>query len=89
MNEIIDAIRKGVDYTYLLNPDYNYLQMKIIKDTLCDNIDPESMLSDAFDWEQMYQIRLGLIEGLDVSYYNDPAIIVTDMIKIRKQLQGV
>ena len=89
MNEIIDGIRKGIDITYILYNKYNYLQMKIIKDTLCDNIDPEPMLSDVFDWDQMYQIRLGLLNNIDVTYYNDPSINVTDMIKIRKQLQGV
>ena len=87
MEEIIDGMRQGIDVSYFLSPDYNYKQMHVIKTALLNEVNVVYLLSPDFEWDQMYQILLGLLNGVEVRHYNDPSISVTNMIKIRKELQ--
>lgn len=87
MEEIIDGMRQGIDVSYFLSPEYNYKQMHVIKTALLNEVNVVYLLSPDFEWDQMYQILLGLLNGVEVRHYNDPSISVTNMIKIRKELQ--
>ena len=86
MYEIYDAARLGLDYTILLDENYNYLQMRIIKFGLQMNIDISKYDDFKFTWDQMYQIYAGLIQGVNVDEYADYGLSVYEMIRIRKQL---
>ncbi|MCF0105623.1 MAG: hypothetical protein HUJ53_02550, partial [Holdemanella sp.] len=41
-----------------------------------------------FDWEQMYEIRVGLERGIDVSVYAKPEYKAWKMRKIRENIDN-
>lgn len=44
-------------------------------------------MDSAYDWEQMDQIRRGLIHGADAWLYADPKIDWLQMFAIRRELE--
>ena len=67
--------------------NFNSLQITQILDGQEKGLDTSVYEDNRFDWEQMEQIKLGLEEGLRITYYAYPDIPVAEMRKIRSTLK--
>lgn len=76
--KIIDDCNKiGVD-TSSFTPDINPLNMRLVYLAFRKGLDITPYMKD-FNYDQLDEIRLGLITGVDVSKYADPKISADDM----------
>ena len=78
---------KGYKFNDVVNADLLDSQLIEIKQAMMEKADISLMLNNKFSSLQLRQLRLGLVNGLDVSsYYADPSISANDMKEKRVDL---
>lgn len=77
---------KGYKFNDVVNADLLDSQLIEIKQAMMEKADISLMLNNKFSSLQLRQLRLGLVNGLDVSRYADPSITANDMKEKRVEL---
>lgn len=77
---------KGYKFNDVVNADLLDSQLIEIKQAMMEKADISLMLNNKFSSLQLRQLRLGLVNGLDVSRYADPSIAANDMKEKRVEL---
>lgn len=77
---------KGYKFNDVVNADLLDSQLIEIKQAMMEKADIALMLNNKFSSLQLRQLRLGLVNGLDVSRYADPSIAANDMKEKRVEL---
>ena len=84
--EILNGLRKNVDISIYVNPDFNSFQMAQIRYGLEKNLDVSVYAKPIFLDTQMLEIRIGLKQNLDVSIYAKTELSAKQMDQIRMKL---
>ena len=77
---------KGYKFNDVVNADLFDSQLIEIKQAMMEKADISLMLNNKFSSLQLRQLRLGLVNGLDVSSYADPSMSANDMKEKRVDL---
>lgn len=77
---------KGYKFNDVVNADLLDSQLIEIKQAMMEKADISLMLNNKFSSLQLRQLRLGLVNGLDVSGYADPSMSANDMKEKRVDL---
>ena len=77
---------KGYKFNDVVNADLLDSQLIEIKQAMMEKADISLMLNNKFSSLQLRQLRLGLVNGLDVSEYADPSMSANDMKEKRVEL---
>ena len=77
---------KGYKFNDVVNADLLDSQLIEIKQAMMEKADISLMLNNKFSSLQLRQLRLGLVNGLDVSSYADPSMSANDMKEKRVDL---
>lgn len=77
---------KGYKFNDVVNTDLFDSQLIEIKQAMMEKADISLMLNNKFSSLQLRQLRLGLVNGLDVSSYADPSMSANDMKEKRVDL---
>lgn len=77
---------KGYKFKDVVNADLLDSQLIEIKQAMMEKADISLMLNNKFSSLQLRQLRLGLVNGLDVSSYADPSMSANDMKEKRVDL---
>lgn len=77
---------KGYKFKDVVNADFLDSQLIEIKQAMMEKADISLMLNNKFSSLQLRQLRLGLVNGLDVSSYADPSMSANDMKEKRVEL---
>ena len=94
MEMIIMGIEDGIDVTLYANTKFNLAQMREIKNLLTynkvnkTNLDVTRIAKVRYDYNQMYQLKLGMVNGVDISYYENPDFNSDQMQIIRLGLES-
>ena len=86
-NIIDDCNKIGMD-TSSFTPEINPLNMRLVFLAFRKGLDITPYMKD-FNYDQLDEIRLGLITGVDVSKYVDPKILADDMHMKRISLEDL
>ena len=77
---------KGYKFNDVVNADLLDSQLTEMKQAMMEKADISLMLNNKFSSLQLRQLRLGLVNGLDVSSYADPSMSANDMKEKRVDL---
>lgn len=94
MEMIIMGIEDGLDVSYYADAKYNLAQMREIHNLLQYNlingtkIDIKKIAKVRYNYNQMHEITLGLIENIDTSIYENPDYSCEQMQLIRLGLEN-
>ena len=77
---------KGYKFNDVVNADLLDSQLIEIKQAMMEKADISLMLNNKFSSLQLRQLRLGLVNGLNVSSYADPSMSANDMKEKRVDL---
>lgn len=83
---VIEACIAAGHTPNFVNPAYDWAKMRLAYHAIRNGVDLSPYLAN-FNHEQLDEIRIGLVFGIDVSKYADPTLSIEQMQHVRMSLE--
>ena len=87
MNELLSGMQKGVDVSSFNDVTLTPIEMYAATVAKLTSKNTKKYFLEDFNDDQLYEILVGIENGLDVSSYSDVSITANDMESKRRQLE--